>query len=195
MLDTVLLLTTVLCGTYYTFKYKKINSINYSKDRIKLDSSLGLFSGIYKIVIVSTILLVTIPIYWQHKIFITLFKSDTMKTVGIMMLIGGTVLFKASIDQIGEHYSPCYDRYFPKSIIMTGPYKYIRHPIYLSNIMTILGFFLATGSLWILINVGIIFGYYLKSMIDEERELSGREEYVKYQQRTGMILPRIFSIK
>jgi protein-S-isoprenylcysteine O-methyltransferase Ste14 len=80
----------------------------------------------------------------------------------------------------------------PKKIIKTGLYKYIRHPIYLSNIL------LSFGLVWFLcgIKISSVFTYlYLQFVMDridrEEQMLTFMfgDEYLGYLKNTPMLIP------
>ena len=47
--------------------------------------------------------------------------------------------------RLGAEYSPCFDSFAANRLIDTGPYAYVRHPIYVANLAWLLGAFLATG--------------------------------------------------
>ena len=89
-----------------------------------------------------------------------------------------------------DNYSPCYDMKAPRDFIQHGVYRIVRHPIYLSNLILLLGVFLISGSIWIIFNLTILFVYYLISAIKEEKYLSKRfPNYKKYQSLTSMFIP------
>jgi protein-S-isoprenylcysteine O-methyltransferase Ste14 len=77
-----------------------------------------------------------------------------------------------------------------KEIIFSGPYKYIRHPMYTSHIMLAAGLVLSHFSLAILavflIHVGII-SY--RAHLEEEALASFDPKYKKYMEKTGFLVP------
>ena len=83
---------------------------------------------------------------------------------------------------LNDNYSPCYDMKAPKDFIQHGIYKIVRHPIYLSNLILLLGVLLITGSIWIGVNFCILFTYYAVSAFKEEKYLSKKfPSYKNYQ--------------
>ena len=68
-----------------------------------------------------------------------------------------------------------------QTVISDGPYRYMRHPMYLGNVILFASIPLALGSLWGLIpgiSIGILFT--LRTALEDRmlrRELSGYEEY------------------
>lgn len=81
----------------------------------------------------------------------------------------------------------------PQSVVSTGAFRYVRHPLYLASILTYLGLSISTASLLSLgLLVGIfIFHNYIANY--EEALLVERfgEDYRRYKEVTGKWLPRI----
>ena len=77
-------------------------------------------------------------------------------------------------------------------LVATGPYAYIRHPIYAAILAWLLGLFIATGSVWIIMNFLLLAFYYRASAREEERILAKAiPAYPGYMARTGAFLPRL----
>ncbi len=79
-------------------------------------------------------------------------------------------------------------------IIKTGPYRIVRHPIYLGGILAIWGFTLAMDSLITLIILAIPFPITFYLNIKAEERLFLKEmtaEYQKYQQEVPRLIPFI----
>lgn len=77
-------------------------------------------------------------------------------------------------------------------IIKTGPYKIVRHPIYLGGILAFWGFTLALDSLITLIILAIPFPIIFYLNIKAEERLFLKEmpaEYQKYQQEVPRLFP------
>lgn len=81
----------------------------------------------------------------------------------------------------------------PESVVSTGAFRYVRHPLYLASILTYLGLSISTASLLSLgLLVGIfVFHNYIGSY--EEALLVDRfgDDYKRYKEVTGMWVPRI----
>jgi len=91
---------------------------------------------------------------------------------------------------LGEHYSPCFDSFVPRDIVQEGLYRYIRHPIYASNILLLIGVFIACGSLWILFNIILLGIYYMNSALREELVLLEEfPNYGEYSNHTNRFIP------
>jgi protein-S-isoprenylcysteine O-methyltransferase Ste14 len=69
-----------------------------------------------------------------------------------------------------------------QSVVSTGPYAIIRHPMYTGAILVFLGAPLALGSWWGLLLMPIVIGGFAWRLLDEERylrkNLTGYAEYM-----------------
>ena len=78
-------------------------------------------------------------------------------------------------------------------LITTGPYRYVRHPIYTGVTFAMLGSALAIGAWWLLLYVFVI-SYFIYSAKVEERIMLEKFPtlYPDYMKRTKMIIPFLF---
>jgi len=81
----------------------------------------------------------------------------------------------------------------PNSVVATGAFRYVRHPLYLGSILTYLGLAVSTASLFSLaLLLGIfVFHNYIAGYEEELLETKYGEGYRKYKMRTGKWMPRI----
>jgi protein-S-isoprenylcysteine O-methyltransferase Ste14 len=82
----------------------------------------------------------------------------------------------------------------PPAVCDAGPYRYVRHPFYLSYIVAFVGVAVAFPSLIVcgacLLNMGL----FVYVAFDDERVLLGSAiatDYERYKIRVGMFLPRL----
>ena len=100
------------------------------------------------------------------------------------------MLFSIARFSLGENYSPCYDSYLPKSVNTKGIYSIVRHPIYSSNILLVIGIFISSASLIVLFNGLVLLLYYYISAKREENAIASKfPSYSTYQLKTGMFFP------
>jgi protein-S-isoprenylcysteine O-methyltransferase Ste14 len=59
-----------------------------------------------------------------------------------------------------------------QQVISTGPYAYVRHPMYAGSLVMLLGIPIALGSWWGLIALGVIAAALIWRILDEERFLT-----------------------
>lgn len=85
-----------------------------------------------------------------------------------------------------------------KSVISSGPYKYVRNPLYLGSFIIGLGFFLAVHKIWVVLLIAVIFAYiYYPVILDEERILEEKfgDEFRKYKNSVPRIMPNLSFIR
>jgi protein-S-isoprenylcysteine O-methyltransferase Ste14 len=81
----------------------------------------------------------------------------------------------------------------PEGVMVTGAFRYVRHPLYLASILTYLGLSVSTMSIFsFVLLVGIfIFHNYIAGYEEKLLEIRFGDEYRRYKKRTGKWVPRI----
>ncbi len=79
-------------------------------------------------------------------------------------------------------------------LITTGPYRWIRHPLYSFGILYFLGFSLAAANVWILSLALLAFVMLLVRLPKEEEKLieAFGENYLAYKKKTGGLFPKFW---
>ena len=203
MIDTIFLFQDKLTATIFFVVVAIINKTVYDsknnkhiKSETKSLPSFRSFRSLHKIIRISTLIVFIGSIWIDNNIWIKLFSGTTFLYCGIAITSLAMILFFIAGINLGDNYTPCYDSYIPEDIIQNGVYKLIRHPIYTSNLLLIIGVFIACGSALILINFCILFIYYLMAALSEEKALLNHfPQYKKYKKQTGMFLPIRWQLK
>lgn len=78
-------------------------------------------------------------------------------------------------------------------LVTSGPYAYVRHPIYSGLMLAMIGSACTAGLLWLL-GLVLYFSYFLCSARSEERTMLQQfpGAYSAYQRRTKMLIPFVF---
>jgi protein-S-isoprenylcysteine O-methyltransferase Ste14 len=78
-------------------------------------------------------------------------------------------------------------------LITSGPYTYVRHPIYTGILLAMLGSALVNGAMWIIVFIGLCI-YFTYSAQKEERTMTERfpADYPAYQRRSKMLIPFVW---
>jgi protein-S-isoprenylcysteine O-methyltransferase Ste14 len=78
-------------------------------------------------------------------------------------------------------------------LVTSGPYAYVRHPIYTGIMLAMLGSALTLGLLWLALFV-IYFAYFLFSARTEEKMMLAQfpDAYPAYRRRTKMLIPFVY---
>jgi len=111
-----------------------------------------------------------------------------------LTLIGLTLALWARI-HLGQYWSDKVVLKFDHQLVRTGPYAYMRHPIYSGVLLGVLGTALVLGQ-WrgLLAFIILLINYSIKAK-KEEQILSGRfsDQFREHQNLAGFLLPRFRS--
>ena len=129
------------------------------------------FSFVHRYIQASTIICTLGGSVFHDRIFLDMHDSTLILYCGVGITTVGILLFVHSKMTLGRNYSPCFDSYLPHCLTTTGVYGYVRHPIYVSNLLLLLGAFIMSGSAWIIVNLFLAGAFYYSAAIQEERDL------------------------
>ena len=115
---------------------------------------------------------------------------DPVAVLGFSMVAVGFFLLVTALFPIVR--VPGQMRSLPKRLVVEGPYRYIRHPIYLSHFLLIGGAALACGALQVFLETPIVLGMgAIGGKYEESRRLLplfGRT-FEQYRAKTYFLLP------
>lgn len=82
------------------------------------------------------------------------------------------------------------------TLVTSGPYRWVRHPLYSVGFVAFVGFSLLAANWFIFTTLLLAFGVLMQRTPIEERRLIERfgDDYLEYMQRTGRYLPRLKGI-
>lgn len=114
-----------------------------------------------------------------------------IEIVGLALVVSSILLKVRAYKALGRNWSAKPTIYEDHALITKGPYRWIRHPVYTSNIIMLLGVFLATSSISLLI-MGIF--YFVTDIIrgnEEEKKLTTKfgNSYTQYVSTVGKYVP------
>lgn len=116
--------------------------------------------------------------------------SPVVRAVGMVLLLAGLGLAVWARIYLGRNWGmPMTEKEEPE-LVTSGPYRFVRHPIYSGLLLGFLGTALATNLYW-LIGLAVIGTYFIYSATVEERMLTNTfpEAYPRYRTRTKMLIP------
>jgi len=103
--------------------------------------------------------------------------------------VAGYVLALWSLAYLGRSLSVLVSM---RTIVLSGPYRYVRHPMYSAYMFLVAGLALASASLF---SIGLLVVYVCLSIwrarLEEEMLGSLSEEYRRYAEQTGFLFPAI----
>jgi protein-S-isoprenylcysteine O-methyltransferase Ste14 len=129
------------------------------------------------------------------------YLARTYRRPGLAALIAGGLLFlaaavvrvKAHLDLGGEFSMFLEEHDEQQTLVTTGLYKTLRHPLYLANLLLFLACptFLAVGWAWIITAVGIV-GILVRIRMEERFLMHHFEGYADYREKTWKLIPHIY---
>ena len=140
-------------------------------------------------------MLITLLSYWiESRYLLPIFHdSSFLKVTGALLVLAGYIGLAYAFKLLGEHYSPLFDAYLPASLVRTGVYRHIRHPIYLFNLFVSFGLTISSGSALVLVSATIGLLFVLRAIAMEEACLKAHfPEYADYMERSWRLLPLLY---
>lgn len=113
--------------------------------------------------------------------------------VGLALLyLGFALTFWARVT-LGGNWSGRITLKQDHELITTGPYRFVRHPIYTGLILALLGTAVVEENLLLVfVLIAVAWGFVIKARIEESYMLGNfGTRYEDYRTRTGLLLPRL----
>ena len=117
--------------------------------------------------------------------------SSGFRWLGLLLAVLGTSLAVWSLWHLGRNVTPTSVTREDARLVRTGPYRWVRHPLYSSMVLTIPGLSLLSANALVLAGGVATFVTILVRLDVEERNLLEHfgEAYRRYMERTGRIFP------
>jgi protein-S-isoprenylcysteine O-methyltransferase Ste14 len=114
--------------------------------------------------------------------------------IGVVLVFAGLSFASWARVIIGTNWSGNVTLKSGHEFIRTGPYRWVRHPIYTGLITALLGTAIAEGAVRAFVGAGLIAVAFVYKLRVEERMLSERfkEEYDRYRKDVAALIPGVF---
>lgn len=122
------------------------------------------------------------------------FKSNLSQNLSILLTALGLIVTIMARRKLGKNWSKSVTLKRDHTLITTGVYAYIRHPIYTGFLLMGLGTVMYLQTLTSLILLVIVF-FYFKFKMRQEEELLMREfkkDYAQYRLHTRLLIPYLY---
>jgi protein-S-isoprenylcysteine O-methyltransferase Ste14 len=117
--------------------------------------------------------------------------SPILGAAGVALCVLGIALAIWARVYLGRNWGMPMSRKENPELITTGPYWYVRHPIYTGMLLAILGSALATGLLRLAAVDLFLCAYFVYSAVQEQKIMLKEfpDAYPAYMKRTKMLIP------
>ena len=131
-----------------------------------------------------------VPGVWLHAVLLS--STPWTEITGVAVTAAGLGFAIWARAYLGGNWSGAVTVKVGHELIRTGPYRWVRHPIYSGFLLGLLGTALVSGQVRGLVAVVLVYaGFKIKSRL-EERVMRGvfGTQYDEYSRTTGAIIPR-----
>ena len=133
---------------------------------------------------IGTFLIYTIPLFPRREL------SETVEMVSTVLILVGSLAAVVALFRLGRSFSMMAEA---RRLVTSGPYRYVRHPLYLAEEVAIFGIFIQFFSIWTIIIFALQIVFQLRRMRNEEAVLTEiLPEYASYQSKTPRLIPGIY---
>lgn len=134
--------------------------------------------------LVGTFLIYTVVLFPRRDL------APITEFVSTLLLIIGSIAAIAALSQLGRSFSIMAES---RQLVTTGPYRWVRHPLYLAEELAMIGVFIQFASLWTALILIIQIAFQLRRIHNEEAILNTTfPEYASYQQTTFGLIPGVY---
>lgn len=146
--------------------------------------------AIRSVALVASVVLYAIHPSWLGVLSVPL--PDLMRWIGVALGVAGLAVYAWSRATLGREWSSQLEMREQHHLVTTGPYAWIRHPIY-SALLSFLASIALVSANWLFIALLVFSIVDLTLRIPREEEMMVArfgDEYAAYMQRTGSLFPR-----
>ena len=120
--------------------------------------------------------------------------TDAVHSIGMVVTGIGLIITVWARVHLGQFWSARVSLKEGHELIQSGPYAYVRHPIYSGLLVALIGTALFVGEYRAIVAVLLIFLAHRQKALREERLLSEQfgEAFRHYRERTGSLVPKLF---
>ena len=189
ILVVLLMIAFILHRGYYSRKYP--SSEDETTDELSSSRGSTFSAIIFVLALIATLVYIIFPnlVSWA-----SIPLPAWVRWLGVGIAVAGFLLLEWSHRALGRNWSDQPRITETQQLVQSGPYRWIRHPIYTSFLLILGSTLLITanwfvGGLWI---AAVSSDGLIRIRYEEAAMLKKfGDDYIDYQRRTGLILPRI----
>lgn len=157
-------------------------------------NGIGLVKLVKVGILVGIMVQIWVPETWLPKMLAIATDSTGIRTAGVIIYTLGLATALAARFQLGENWANIETGQVlaKQEVVANGIYRFIRHPIYVGDLLLLLGLELALNS-WLVLGVLILAPVVMRKAMGEEQmlaeELAG---YDAYRDRSKRFIPFVY---
>ncbi len=150
-------------------------------------------------IIVGVIVLLHVMRHADPGLFLAIRRSAPLRPAvpvqwaGVVLCVAGFAFAFWARACLGRNWGMPMSMREGHELVTSGPYTYVRHPIYSGIMLAMIGSALAIELLWLVLFV-LYFAFFLYSARTEEKMMLAQfpDTYPAYRRRTKMLIPFVF---
>lgn len=177
------------------FIYWIISAVDV-KQNVKGTGSFGGWLGGRIIFAVIVILILNLPQFsglWAWADGWAIFQNEILRVTGVILVAVGIAFAIWARRHLGRNWSGTPRMKVGHELVISGPYRFVRHPIYTGMLLGLFGSALAAGPVWLV--AFIIFGIvFIRRIGIEEKYMMQLfpDQYPAYRARTKALIPFVW---
>ncbi len=114
-------------------------------------------------------------------------------SIGVLLCAAGIALLVWARQHLGKNWSQTVSIKIGHELVTSGPYRYVRHPMYAGGLIACIGSAMVGGGVWIFLLV-ILGSLFLWRVGAEDRLMAQQfpNEYPDYKKRTKALIPFVW---
>jgi len=134
--------------------------------------------------LVGTFLMYSMVLFPRHDL------SLSAEMISTVLTLIGSVGAVIALFQLGGSFSVMAET---RQLVRSGPYRFVRHPLYLAEEIAVFGVFMQFASSWTAVLLAVQIAFQLRRMHNEELVLTASfPEYVEYRHTTARLIPGVY---
>jgi protein-S-isoprenylcysteine O-methyltransferase Ste14 len=116
--------------------------------------------------------------------------SLSLELASTVLILIGSVGAVVTLSQLGRSFSVMAEA---RQLVTSGPYRFVRHPLYLTEEIAVIGLFVQFASVWTVLLLAIHIAFQLRRIHNEETVLTENfPEYAAYTRITARLIPGLY---